>query len=222
MKHIELKGKHRKDVGKNASKKLRKDGFVPCVIYGGEKNINFYAQINEFNHLVFTPHVYLVDIDIEGDKYFCYLQDLQFDPITDKVSHVDFIEIKEDVPVKISIPVQLVGQSAGVLSGGKLIRSMRKLKVKGLAKDLPDVLEVDISHLNIGQNVQVKELTFENLEMLDPSSSVVVMVKSARGVAAGMELEEDLEDEEGEGEGEEGEEGADSADGAEDSGESKE
>lgn len=209
MKHIEIKAKYRKEIGKSSSKKLRKDGQVPGIIYGGSKNINFYAHENEFIHLVYTPETFLVDLDIEGDKYFCYLQDLQFHPVTDKIIHIDFIEIQENVPIKISIPIKIVGKSVGEESGGKQISNMRKLKIKGLVKDLPDAIEVDVSHIDIGQSIQVKDISFDNLESLDGPSNMVVIIKSARGIATGMELEEDKEEEVAEEteEGEEGEEG---------------
>lgn len=196
MKHIEIKAKYRNDLGKSFTKKLRKEEQVPCVIYGGKKNVNFYTHENQFLNLVFTPNVYLVDLDIEGDKYFCYLKEVQFHPVTDKVIHVDFIEIQEDKPIKISLPINLIGQSIGVKSGGKLIKNMRKLKVKGLVKDLPDKVDIDISDLDIGQSIQVKSIEFENLEFLDVASNMIAIVKSARGVAAGMEIEEPKTEEE--------------------------
>jgi large subunit ribosomal protein L25 len=198
MKSVEIKAKLRTNLGKSANKKLRKEEMVPGVIYGGAENIYFYAYKNEFTKLVYTPESFLINIDIEGKNYFCHLQETQFHPITDEIIHVDFIEIKETEPIKISLPVKLTGLSVGIKAGGKLKRNMRKIKVKGLVKDLPEFIEVDITHLDIGHSVKIDSLDIENLEILDPKSSVVVMVKSARGVASGMDLEEDEEGAEGE------------------------
>ncbi len=194
MKSTEVKAKLRTDLGKAANKKLRKEEMVPGVIYGGKENVYFYAYKNEFLKLVYTPEVFLVNVNVEGKNYFCFLQEVQFHPTTDAIIHVDFIEINEAEPIKIGLPVKLVGLSVGMQSGGKLKRNMRKLKVKALVKDLPEYIEVDITDLAIGQTIKVGTLNLENLEILDPKSNVIVMVKSARGVSAGMELEEDKED----------------------------
>lgn len=213
MKRFDIKASLRTKLRKSENNKLRKEGLVPGVIYGGEENVFFKVSEIELNKLVFTPKVYLINLDVEGKTYFCHIQDLQFDPVTDRIIHIDLMEISEKKPITLNVPIKIVGQSEGVKAGGKLLTNMRKIKVKALADNMPDELNVDITPLNIGQTIQIKELEFENLELLDPATNVVVMVKSARGVAAGMELEEDLVDEEAA----EGEEQAEGEEKAEDS-----
>ena len=200
MKTFEIKVNKRNEVGKKSTKKLRNEENVVCVLYGGKENVHFYAHENEFKDIIYTPNVYIINIDIEGEKHNAVLQDIQFHPVTDKILHIDFVEVFDDKPVTIGIPVELYGNSVGIRNGGKLRFNKRHLKVKGLAKDLPDTLKVDISNVNIGDTVKVKDLTFENLDLLDPVGSLVVGVISSRLAAKGMV--------EAEGEAGEGEEGA--------------
>ena len=196
MKRIEINANYRTDFGKSYTKKLRKRGFVPGVLYGGEKLVHFEAFKNEFLKLVYTPEVLLIDLNIDGDKYFCYKQDIQFHPVNDSIIHIDFIEINEKEPIKISLPIEIVGQSVGIKAGGKLKKTMRLLKVKGLVNDLPEKIEVDITKLQIGQNIKVRQLSLTNIDFLDPSSSVVAQIKSARGVAALPGEEDETEESE--------------------------
>lgn len=207
MKSYEIKAHKRASTGKTHNAKIRKEGNVPGVIYGGKENINFHASEIELNKLIFTPKVYLINLDLEGTNYFCHIQDIQFHPVTDRVIHVDLIEILDDKPISIPVPIRIVGESEGVKGGGKLLTNLRKLMVKGLAKHIPDEVDIDISNLDIGDTIQIKELTFDNLELLNVPSDVVVMVKSARGLAAAMDLDEEEDAEGEEGEGEEGAEG---------------
>lgn len=203
MKTFEIKVNKRTEVGKKSTKKLRDDNNVVCVLYGGKENVHFYAHENEFKDIIYTPHVYIVSIDIEGEKHNAVLQDIQFHPVTDKILHIDFVEVFDDKPVTIGIPVELFGNSVGIRNGGKLRFNKRYLKVNGLAKDLPDTLKVDITNINIGDSVKVKDLSYDNLTLLDPLSSLVVAVMSSRLAAKGMA---DVEEEEGTEEG--AEEGA--------------
>ncbi|RLD82160.1 MAG: 50S ribosomal protein L25 [Bacteroidetes bacterium] len=204
MKSIEIKGELRTSVGKKESKKLRNEEKVPCVLYGGEENVHFAVSEKELKSLIFTPNVYLVDIDIDSKKKKAIIQDLQFHPVTDRVIHIDFFEIFEDKEVVINIPVEMHGLAEGVEAGGKLQVINRKLKVKALFKNLPDVLEVNVEKVALGKNVKVGDLSYDNLELLNSANTVVATVKLTRA-AKGMELDEEGEGEEGETvEGEEG------------------
>jgi large subunit ribosomal protein L25 len=201
MKEFNIKGSERKEVGKNDARKLRKNGYVPCIIYGAEKNIHFYTELKSFNNLVYTPNVYIVNIDLDGKVHKAIMQDIQFHPVTDKIIHVDFYEIFMDQPVGMNIPVKIVGNSPGVLKGGNLRQKRRDVYIRGLPKDFPDVLNVDITGLEIGDNVHIYDLEFENLEVLDPPEAMVVSVDSPKRMAKSMM------------EAEEGEEGAEGAEG---------
>ncbi|MBN1184412.1 MAG: 50S ribosomal protein L25/general stress protein Ctc [Bacteroidales bacterium] len=190
MKTYDLSGEIRKDVGKKNSKKLRKDKMVPCVMYGGDKVVHFAAFENEFQNLIYTPNVYLVNLDVGSAKHIAILQDFQFHPVTDKIIHADFIEVQDGVPVTVKLPIQLVGSSEGIRSGGKLRQRRRYLKVKGLTKDLPDFLEIDITPLQVGDVIKIGDLNYTNLELLDPPRAMVVSVVSSRLIAKGMREEE--------------------------------
>jgi len=206
MKKIEIKGILRTDFGKKATKKLRKEKLVPCEIYGGKENIHFYAHENEFRHFIYSPDVFIVNIDIDGKVYPTIVQEYQFHPVKDNVMHIDFIEIDENQPIKVSMPVKLEGLAIGVQNGGKLILNRRKLRVLGLVKDIPEQLIIDVTKLTIGKSIKVSELNFENLTLIGPKDEIVCGVRVTR-VAV---IEEDEEGVEGE-EGTEGEEGAEAS-----------
>ena len=208
MKEYSLKAQAREDKGKFASKTLRKQDLIPAVLYGVEKNINIVVSQREVRDLIYTPDIFLVNLDIDGEVHRCVLQELQFHPVTDRVIHLDFLEVQEDKPVMIQVPVQLDGHAIGVRAGGKLQQDIRKLKVKGLYQDIPERLHIDISKLQLGKVLKVNELDFENLEILTPKNAVVAAVRSSRVAIA-------IEDEETEDEGEAGEEKAEGADAAE-------
>lgn len=180
MKTVEINGTLRKEIGKTASKELRKKGEVPCVLYGGEKNINFTANEKQLSTLLYTPEVLLVDVNIDGTKYRALLQESQFHPVSDKVLHLDFFQITDSKPVVIEVPVKLVGLAKGVKEGGKIQLNVRKLKVKALAQNLPNILEVNVENVGLGQTIKVAEVKFDNLEILTPSSTNIAAVKSTR------------------------------------------
>lgn len=177
---------------------------MPCVMYGGEEILHFYAEENSFLELVYTPNVYIVTLNIDGEKRKAVLKEIQFHPVSDKIIHIDFIEVFDDKPVTIIVPVNLTGDSVGLKAGGKLRLKRRRLTIRGLANVLPDKLDIDISNLDIGQTIQVEELSFDGIEILDPARAMVVAVISSRLAMKGMEIPEDVEEEETE-EGEEGE-----------------
>jgi large subunit ribosomal protein L25 len=180
MKTIEIKGSFRTALGKKDSKQLRKTGNVPCVIYGKEKNIHFHAHENSFKGLVYTPEAHLVKLIIEDKEFRVVLKDMQFHPVKDNILHADFIEILDNKPVVINIPIKVKGDSAGVIAGGKLVIKKRNLKVKGLANDLPESLPIDITELKIHESVKVGDLSYEKIELLDMKKLMVLTIATSR------------------------------------------
>jgi large subunit ribosomal protein L25 len=180
MKTIEIKGTFRTELGKKSSKEIRKAGNVPCVIYGKEKNIHFYTHELNFKNLVYTPAAHLVKLIIEDKEYDAVLKDMQFHPVKDNILHADFIEIHDKKPVIINVPIKVHGDSVGVIAGGKLSIKRRNLKVKGLANDLPESLDVDITNLKIHQGVKVGDLSYPGIELLDPKKSLVLTIATSR------------------------------------------
>ncbi len=195
MKTIEIKGFKRETVGKKATKQLRKDGSVPCVLYGGDDVVHFHAPVNEFRHLFYTPNVYLVNIDIDGKKYPTILKDTQFHPVSETPLHVDFLEFDTLKPVVIDIPVKVEGFAKGVQGGGILVLEKRKLTVKGLLEHLPDSLSINVEELELNDSVKVGDLNFENIELINANNAVVVAVRLTRAARAEQEEEPGLEQE---------------------------
>ncbi len=187
MKSLEIKCNLRKSLGKKDSKKLRSQEKVPCVLYGGGENVHFWALEKDFRGLVYTPNVYLVDLNIDGNVHHAILQDIQFHPVSDRIQHIDFIQISPDKKVAMDIPVQLNGVPVGVKEGGKLMIAMRKLKVRAFPKNLPDILEIDVTNIGLGKTIKIGDVDFPNIEMLDPKNSVIASVRltrAARGAAS--------------------------------------
>jgi large subunit ribosomal protein L25 len=191
MKSITIKGSKRESVGKVATKALRNAGMVPCVIYGGDKPVHFSAEELAFKNLVYTPNVYTATIHVDGQKIAAILQDIQFHPVTDKILHVDFYQLFDDKEVTMNIPVKLTGTSPGVLNGGSLRFTNRKLKVKALPANLPDFVTADISSLKIGNKLFVTSLANDDYTFMHPDNTVVVQVRTSRNA-----VQEDLDDEE--------------------------
>jgi large subunit ribosomal protein L25 len=192
MEHYKLIAKKREVVGKKASKSLRKQDLIPSVMYGGEETIHFYLEGLPIEKALHTPKVYIFEIEIEGTVSLAIIKDTQFHPVSDKLIHVDFYQVSEGKPVSMYIPVRLIGLSIGVKNGGRLKQNFRYLRVQAFHEDLPDFLEVDITNLKIGQSIKVRDLSFDKLTLLDPMSSVLVAVLTARGSSA-EELEEEEE-----------------------------
>ena len=180
MKTIEIKGTFRTELGKKSSKLIRRAGSVPCVIYGKEKNIHFHAPELSFKNLVYTPAAHLVKLRIEDKEYDAVLKDMQFHPVKDNILHADFIEIHDKKSVVINIPIKVSGDSVGVIAGGKLSIKRRTLKVKGLAKDLPEALPIDITNLKIHEGLKVGDLSYNKIELLDPKKSMVLTIATSR------------------------------------------
>ncbi len=184
MKSLEIKGKVREATGKKDSRNLRKEALVPCVIYSGKDPIHFHAPFSEFRPLVYTPDVFLVNVNLDGEIHQAILQDMQWHPVDEQLLHVDFLRISEDKPIKIDLPLTITGTAKGIKLGGKLKVNLRKIKVKGLLKDLPDQIMVDVTDLDVTQSIKVSDLHYEGVEILAPKSDVVVTVSVTRAVKA--------------------------------------
>lgn len=181
MKSITIKGSERESVGKVSTKALRNAGLVPCVLYGGNQAVHFSAEVMAFKNLVYTPNAHTVVIDLgNGKSYNAVLQDLQFHPVSDKLLHVDFFEIKEDKEITMEVPVKIIGNSKGVMAGGDLRMNNRKLKVKALPKNLPDFVEADITPLEMGNKLYVTKVPTPNFKIMHPDNTVICQVKISR------------------------------------------
>jgi len=180
MKTVSLSGSLRENVGKKDAKKHRKEGNIPCVMYGGKEQIHFVASDKAFRKLIFTPEVYIFNLDIAGKTYDTIIQDVQYHPVTDNILHVDFLEIHPEKPVHISVPVKIIGTAPGVLKGGRLILKTRKLKISALLQHLPDEITVSIDPLDIGDSIKVKDLSLENITLMDSPNTIIVGVRTAR------------------------------------------
>ena len=189
MKTLAINVKERQNVGKTNTRALRNQGNVPCVLYGGEKQVTFYAHENDFRKLVYTPDTFLVELSIDGTVTKAIMQDIQFHPVTDKILHIDFLEVFDNKEITVSIPVNLNGTSIGVKNGGNLMFRRSKIITKGLVANLPNSIELNIEHLNIGMFTYIKDITIEGCELVAPGNSVVVGVKTARAV-----VEEEVEE----------------------------
>ena len=180
MKAVFMSGSSRSNVGKKDAKALRVEGLVPCVLYGGDSQIHFSVNETQFKPLLFTPDVHTVDLEIDGKSYKAVLQDIQYHNMKDNVLHADFLQLHESKPVIIQIPVRTSGNSAGVRAGGKLVTKLRKLKVRALLSDLPDFINIDITPLEIGMGVKVREVNVPGLTLLDAQNVDVVAVTATR------------------------------------------
>ncbi len=187
MKTLEIKGSLRNELGKKTTKAVRKSDAVPCIIYGGKETMHFQVSNSALRHLIYTPDIYVVNLDVDGKKVNAILKDIQFHPVKDTVLHVDFLEIFDNKPIVIEVPVKLEGLAEGVKAGGKLSLEMRKIRVKGLYSNVPENLTINIENLGLGKTIQIGVLSFPNLEILNPKNAVVAAVKltrAARGAAA--------------------------------------
>ena len=195
MNSVSLSGSLRENVGKKDAKALRKQGQVPCVIYGnGIEQVKFSTDERSFKKILYTPETLIIDFEINGKVYHTILQDIQYHPVTDRVLHADFLDVNEDNPITVMLPVRTKGTSPGVMRGGRLIMNLPKLKVRGYVNDLPDNVIVDISSLQMNQAIKVKDLNLEKMTVLVPENTIVVDVKAPRNAAA-EETEEAAEGE---------------------------
>ena len=189
MKEINLTGQLRSDLGKKASKSLRKEGLIPCNMYGIATNdgkpaaFSFTVPMTELRKLIYTPHIYLVNLTIDGKLHTAILKEIQFHPVTDAVLHVDFLEVNEEKPITVGLPVKLVGLAHGIRDGGRMSLSLRKLNVKAPYKSLPEHLDVDVTALTIGKSIKVGQLSYEGLELITGKDVVVCSIKMTRAAS---------------------------------------
>ena len=187
MKEIEVTGKKRSTIGKKSSKNLRKEGFIPCNLYGEAKDENgapkalaFTCPMNELRKIVYTPHIYVINLIIDGESHTAILKELQFHPVTDALLHVDFYEVNDQKPITIGIPVKLTGLAQGIRDGGRMNLSIRKINVTAKYQDIPEHLDIDVTDLKIGKSIKVGDLSFEGLELATSKDVIVCSVKMTR------------------------------------------
>lgn len=196
MKSITIQGTKRESVGKKSTKALRDAELVPCVVYGGGEPLNFSALEKAFKGLVYTPEAHTVSIEVDGQVIPAVLQDIQFHPITDKIIHADFYRLSDDKPVVMEVPVRVTGRSKGVVAGGVLRQTYRKLKVKAIPANLPDEIVVDITPLKIGNKFYVESLKNDKYTFMHPDNAVIVAVKMSRNASKNAAAAMDDDDEE--------------------------
>ncbi|MCH5308638.1 MAG: 50S ribosomal protein L25/general stress protein Ctc [Prevotella sp.] len=187
MKEISVSGQKRATTGKKAAKELRKEGLVPCNLYGEKKGENglpealaFAIPMGQLRKVIYSPHVYVVNLTIDGEAHKAVMREIQFHPTTDAVLHVDFYEVNETKAITIGIPVKLNGLAQGVREGGKLNLAERKLNVTAPYKQIPEVLDIDVTNLNLGKAIKVGDLSFEGIQLATPPQVVVCSVKATR------------------------------------------
>ena len=187
MKTFQLSGTERKELGKKATRELRKQNQVPCNIYGLDKNINFVVDANAVRKLIYTPEIFVVELTIDGETQMAIMKEIQFHPVSDKILHMDFLAVSKEKPVEMEVPVALEGHAEGVKAGGKLTLQMRKLRVKAIYDQIPEKLVINVDNLGLGKTMQVGALHFEGLEVMNAKNAVVCAVqltRAARGAQA--------------------------------------
>ena len=202
MKEISLKGQKRAATGKKATKQMRKEGLVPCNLYGEARDENgkpqslaFAVAATDLRKVIYTPHVYVINLDIDGEHHTAVMKELQFHPTTDAVLHIDFYEINEDKPLTIGIPVHLVGLAQGIRDGGRMNLSIRKIEVTAPFQQIPEQLDVDVTHLQIGKSIKVGELSYEGLEFATSKEVVVCSIKMTRAASKNAAATEEAAEE---------------------------
>jgi large subunit ribosomal protein L25 len=197
MKEFSVSGQKRATTGKKAAKELRKEGLVPCNLYGEKKGENglpealaFAIPAAQLRKVVYTPHVYVVNLTIDGEAHKAVMKELQFHPTTEALLHIDFYEVNETKPITIGIPVKLTGHAQGVRDGGRLNQAVRQLNVTAPYKQIPETLEIDVTNLKLGKAIKVAELNFDGLEIATPAQVVVCSVKATRASRAAAAAED--------------------------------
>ena len=200
MKEINVVGQKRSETGKKASKLMRKEGLVPCNLYGEKKGENglpealsFAVPMTELRKVIYTPHIYVINLNIDGAEHKAIIKELQFHPVKDTLLHIDFYEINEQKPITIGIPVKLNGLAQGVRDGGRLSLIVRKVNVTAKYQDIPETLDIDVTNLTIGKSIKVGDLNFEGLEMATSKEVVVCTIKATRKSNAAAQAEEAAE-----------------------------
>ena len=184
MKSISINGTKRAAQTKQENIRLRAEGKVPCVLYGGKEQIHFSTPALSLKGLVYTPNVYTVELNIDGTSYKAVMKDIQFHAVSDRINHIDFLELDDNKKITLEVPVKVSGNAVGVRAGGQLVTKTRRLKVSALPKDLPDSIDVSINELNIGDDIRVRDIKLKGVEILNSPNSVLTAVKITRAVAA--------------------------------------
>lgn len=182
MKTVSMSGSLRANVGKKDAKMNRASGKVPCVVYGGKEELHFAIEEKVLEKIIFTPYTFLIDLDIEGKKLTATLQDVQYHPVSGKTLHADFLQVTAGKPIIVYLPIRVEGSSPGVLRGGKLVKKFRKLKVKGLAENMPEEIVIDISKMEIEDTLRVSDIKIPKIEILEIMGNLVISVASSRAV----------------------------------------
>jgi len=182
MRTVSMSGSLRGNVGKKDAKRLRKEGLVPCVLYGQQKQVHFFTQEKQFKEIIYTPNVCFVELSIDGQKHMAIVQEVQYHPVSDDILHVDFFEYANDKPVSLNIPLEIIGTSPGVLKGGKLQQKVRKVKVTALPGKMPEKVVADITPLDINDAIRVKDVQAVDYKILLPENNVLVIVNPTRVV----------------------------------------
>ena len=198
MKEVEVKGQKRADIGKKAAKAMRKEGLIPCNIYGEAKDENgaplamsIACPMSELRKIVYTPHIYVIKLVLDGEEHTAILKELQFHPVTDALLHVDFYEVNDQKPITIGIPVKLTGLAQGVRDGGRMNLSIRKIEVTAPYQQIPEHLEIDVTALKIGKSIKVGELSFEGLEIATSKEVIVCSIKMTRAAMSAAAAAQD-------------------------------
>ena len=187
MKTLDIKATKRADFGKKAAKAFRREGQIPCILYGGGEEVAFTVDTKAVKPLIYSPNSYIVEINIDGKVETAVMREVQFHPVKEQILHIDFYRVQEGKPVAIAIPVRLTGTAEGVKVGGKLALSARKLVVKAMVDQLPDEIVVDVTPLKVGQTIFVGDLQFENLQFVTPATTAVCAVRVTRATRAAQQ-----------------------------------
>ena len=182
MKTVSISGSPRVNVGKKDAQLMRRQGLIPCVIYGGKEQVHFSAPEAQFKNLVYTPEVHTVKLDVDGRQFDAFMKEIQFHRVTDKILHIDFLEIIPGKHVIMDIPVKFEGSPVGVKEGGKLLKKMRTVKIKGPIEKMPDHITLNVQPMNIGDTIKVSDLKYDGLTFLDTSNNTIVAVRITRNV----------------------------------------
>ncbi len=192
MKIAQLSGSPRANVGKKDAKLTRNSGQVPCVLYGSGEQTHFSVKNIDIERLIYSPEVFQFELNIDGKKAMAVVRELQQHPVKGNIQHVDFLQLEDSRPVRVSLPIRLTGSARGVMSGGKLMQSYRNLNVIGLPGVIPDAITLDVTNLKIGQSIRVGQVIIEGVTILDPHASVVVSVRMARGAVKPAEDDDEV------------------------------
>ena len=196
MKTVEIIGYKRANLGKSEAKRLRAEGYVPAVLYGGKEQVHFYSPMILFRDIVYTDQAHFAELNIEGEIHRAILQDIQFHPVSEVILHTDFLELFTGVKIKMDIPIEIVGIAPGIETGGKLVKKLRYISIKALPKNMPSTVEVDVSKLALGKSYKVGELVAGDYEILNNPLVTIVGIEIPRALRGKSAAELEAEGEE--------------------------